>query len=82
MTTATTILALTTVLTSTGRCADVMVPMAIPSVGGMFMVLLTLFVVPVTYCLIKELRFKLGIINKHSSISSKYTKKIQKDKDK
>jgi len=61
MTTATTILALTAVLTSTGRGADVMVPMAIPSVGGMLMVLLTLFVVPVTYCLIKELRFKIKV---------------------
>ncbi|MFB0519508.1 MAG: efflux RND transporter permease subunit, partial [Acidobacteriota bacterium] len=71
MTTATTILALTAVLTSTGRGADVMVPMAIPSVGGMFMVLLTLFVVPVTYCLIRELRFKISMRNKHDSISPK-----------
>jgi Cu(I)/Ag(I) efflux system membrane protein CusA/SilA len=40
MTSATTILALVPVLTSTGRGADVMVPMAIPSFGGMTVVLL------------------------------------------
>src|SRR5690606_2339079 len=35
MTTATTILALLPVLTSTGRGSDIMIPMAIPSFGGM-----------------------------------------------
>jgi copper/silver efflux system protein len=34
MTTATTVLALLPVLTSTGRGADIMIPMAMPSVGG------------------------------------------------
>ena len=58
MTTATTILALIPILTSTGRGADVMVPMAIPSFGGMLLVIITIFVVPVLYCLIKEVRFK------------------------
>ena len=57
MTTATTILALLPVLTSTGRGADIMVPMAIPSVGGMLLQIITLFVVPVLYALWKE--FKL-----------------------
>ena len=56
MTTATTILALLPVLTSTGRGADVMVPMAIPSFGGMTFELLTMFVVPVLYCAIHERR--------------------------
>jgi Cu(I)/Ag(I) efflux system membrane protein CusA/SilA len=60
MTTATTILALIPVLTSTGRGADVMVPMAIPSFGGMTIELMTLFFVPVTYCLIQEWKAKLG----------------------
>jgi Cu(I)/Ag(I) efflux system membrane protein CusA/SilA len=54
MTTATTILALIPVLTSTGRGADIMVPMAIPSVGGMFLQIITLFVVPVLYAMWKE----------------------------
>ena len=60
MTTATTILALIPVLTSTGRGADVMVPMAIPSFGGMCIELMTLFFVPVSYCLIREIKLKLG----------------------
>jgi Cu(I)/Ag(I) efflux system membrane protein CusA/SilA len=59
MTTATTILALLPVLTSTGRGSDVMVPMAIPSFGGMLIELMTLFFVPVTYCLIQEWRSQL-----------------------
>lgn len=54
MTSATTLLALIPVLTATGRGADVMVPMAIPSVGGMLVALITLFVVPTLYCLVRE----------------------------
>ncbi len=54
MTSATTILALLPVLTSTGRGSDVMVPMAIPSFGGMLVVLVSVFAVPVLYCLIAE----------------------------
>ncbi len=61
MTTATTILALIPVLTSTGRGSDVMVPMAIPSFGGMVIELMTLFFVPVTYCLIQELKLRAGL---------------------
>ena len=49
MTTATTILALLPVLTSTGRGSDIMIPMAIPSFGGMLIALITLLVVPVLY---------------------------------
>jgi Cu(I)/Ag(I) efflux system membrane protein CusA/SilA len=56
MTTATTILALIPVLTSTGRGSDIMVPMAIPSFGGMTIEILTMLVVPVLYCWIKEIR--------------------------
>ncbi len=54
MTTATTILALLPVITSQGRGSDIMVPMALPSVGGMAIELLTLFVVPVLYCALEE----------------------------
>ncbi len=50
MTSATTILALLPVLTSTGRGSDVMIPMAIPTVGGMTWAVLTMFTVPVLYC--------------------------------
>ncbi len=60
MTAGTTILALLPVLTSTGRGADIMVPMAIPSFGGMCAVLLTVFTVPVLYCWVKERRWARG----------------------
>ncbi|WP_285907943.1 efflux RND transporter permease subunit [Pseudodesulfovibrio pelocollis] len=56
MTSATTILALIPVLTSTGRGADIMVPMAIPSFGGMTIAILTVFVVPTLYCLVEEMK--------------------------
>jgi len=58
MTTATTILALIPVLTSTGRGSDIMVPMAIPSFGGMTIEILTMLVVPVLYCWIKEVKIQ------------------------
>ena len=58
MTTATTILALLPVLTSTGRGSDIMIPMAIPSFGGMLIALITLFVVPVLYSWSKEVSLK------------------------
>jgi Cu(I)/Ag(I) efflux system membrane protein CusA/SilA len=54
MTVATTILALIPVLTSTGRGSDIMIPMAIPSFGGMTVVLITVFTVPVLYCALAE----------------------------
>jgi copper/silver efflux system protein len=61
MTTATTVLALLPVLTSTGRGSDIMVPMAIPSFGGMAIVILTMFIVPVLYCSVKEWKLRLGV---------------------
>ncbi len=47
MTAAVAIIALLPVLTSTGKGADIMVPMAIPTFGGMTIQLMTMFVVPV-----------------------------------
>ncbi|MBN1844655.1 MAG: efflux RND transporter permease subunit [Sedimentisphaerales bacterium] len=61
MTSATTILALIPVLTSTGRGSDIMVPMAIPSFGGMLVVLISVFVVPVLYCAGKEFQFHAAL---------------------
>jgi Cu(I)/Ag(I) efflux system membrane protein CusA/SilA len=58
MTSATTIVALLPVLTSTGRGSDIMIPMAIPSFGGMTVVLITMFVVPTLSCLIEELKLR------------------------
>ncbi|WP_081211817.1 efflux RND transporter permease subunit [Salegentibacter sediminis] len=59
MTTATTILALLPILTSTGRGSDIMIPMAIPSFGGMLIALITLFVVPVLFSWRKESQLKV-----------------------
>ncbi|MGQ1891396.1 efflux RND transporter permease subunit [Thermophagus sp. OGC60D27] len=56
MTSATTIIALLPVLTSTGKGSDIMVPMAIPSFGGMLAATITCFVVPVLYCWREESR--------------------------
>lgn len=58
MTTATTILALLPVLTATGRGADIMIPMAIPSFGGMVIEVMTMFIVPVLYCAVQERKLK------------------------
>jgi Cu(I)/Ag(I) efflux system membrane protein CusA/SilA len=58
MTAATTIIALIPVLTSTGKGSDIMVPMAIPSFGGMIIQVMTMFVVPVLYCMWQEKRIK------------------------
>jgi Cu(I)/Ag(I) efflux system membrane protein CusA/SilA len=49
MTSATTIIALLPILTSTGRGADIMIPMAIPVFGGMLVASITYFIVPVLY---------------------------------
>ena len=64
MTTVTTLLALIPILTSTGRGSDIMIPMAIPIFGGMFMALITLFVVPVLFCWKKELSLSVNILEK------------------
>ncbi len=54
MTTAVTIIALLPVLTSTGKGADIMVPMAIPTFGGMIIQMMTMFVVPVFQAMWRE----------------------------
>ncbi|MGB5988630.1 MAG: efflux RND transporter permease subunit [Marinifilaceae bacterium] len=59
MTTATTIIALMPVLTSTGKGSDIMIPMAIPLFGGMIIEVMTIFVVPVIYCMWQERKIKL-----------------------
>ncbi|MCF7809246.1 MAG: efflux RND transporter permease subunit [Candidatus Marinimicrobia bacterium] len=49
MTVSTTLLALLPVITSVGRGADVMVPMAIPTFGGMVFAVLSTLVAPILY---------------------------------
>jgi copper/silver efflux system protein len=58
MTTATTILGLAPIFWVDGRGSDVMRPMAIPSVGGMTVQLITLFVVPCLFCWVEEWKWK------------------------
>ncbi len=55
---ATTIIALMPVILSTGRGSDVMKPMVIPSVGGMPVVLIAIFIVPYGYYGFIELKLK------------------------
>lgn len=54
MTAAVAIIALLPVLTSTGKGADIMVPMAIPTFGGMILQIMTMFVVPILQCIWRE----------------------------
>ncbi|MCA9566613.1 MAG: efflux RND transporter permease subunit, partial [Myxococcales bacterium] len=63
MTTATTLLALLPVVTSHGRGAEVLTPIAIPALGGMAVALLTLFVVPVLHSALEERR-----VSRHQSV--------------
>ncbi len=59
MTAAVAIIALLPVLTATGKGADVMIPMAIPTFGGMTIQIMTMFIVPILQCFWRE-----GEINK------------------
>lgn len=59
MTTATTLLALLPVLSSSGKGADIMIPMAIPAFGGMTVAIITMFVVPVLFCLYRERKLSI-----------------------
>jgi Cu(I)/Ag(I) efflux system membrane protein CusA/SilA len=81
MTTATTILALLPVLTSTGRGADIMLPMAIPSFGGMSLQMITMFTVPVLYSLWKEIQLAISngqlVINNFEKQKNKLEWKIK-----
>lgn len=54
MTTAVAVIALLPVLTSTGKGAEIMVPMAIPTFGGMVIQVMTIFVVPLFQAIWRE----------------------------
>ena len=58
MTIATTVFGLMPIFWATGRGADVMKPMAIPSVGGMAVSLITLFIVPCVFCGVEEWKWR------------------------
>ena len=63
MTAAVAIIALLPVLTSTGKGADIMIPMAIPTFGGMTIQIMTMFVVPVLQAYWRESVIKKQITN-------------------
>ena len=54
MTTAVAVIALLPVLSSTGKGADIMVPMAIPAFGGMIIQVMTIFMVPLFQAIWRE----------------------------
>ncbi|TLF44568.1 efflux RND transporter permease subunit [Maribacter aurantiacus] len=58
MTTVTTVLALLPVLTSTGKGSDIMIPMAIPIMGGMLIDVTSYFLLPVLYSWREEVKVK------------------------
>jgi Cu(I)/Ag(I) efflux system membrane protein CusA/SilA len=58
MSTATTVIGLAPLFLTYGRGSDVMQPMAIPSVGGMAVQLVTFLIAPCLYCAVKEWQFR------------------------
>lgn len=68
MTTATTLIALLPVLTSTGKGSEIMVPMSIPTFGGMVIQMMTMFIVPILQCWWRE-----GVIRKKEKQQAKIT---------
>ena len=58
MTIATTVFGLLPVFLVEGRGSDVMRPMALPSVGGMAVSVITLFLVPCIYCAVEEWKLR------------------------
>src|SRR5581483_6754693 len=69
MTTATTVIGLMPLFLTSGRGSDVMQPMAIPSVGGMAVQLITFLLAPCLYCLVKEWQWKRVKAPPHASES-------------
>jgi copper/silver efflux system protein len=65
MTTAVAVIALLPVLTSTGKGADIMVPMAIPAFGGMVIQVMTIFVVPLFQAIWRE-----SIVRKNHQVNA------------
>ncbi len=54
MTTAVAVIALLPILTSTGKGSDIMIPMAIPTFGGMIIQVMTIYVVPLLQAMWRE----------------------------
>ena len=69
MTTATTVFGLLPIFLFYGRGSDVMQPMAIPSIGGMAVQVITFLIAPCIYCLVMELKFKHHLKMKMPEVS-------------
>ena len=76
MTTAVAIIALLPVLSSSGKGADVMVPMAIPMFGGMIIQVMTIFVVPLFQAMWRE-----GAVSHENNAAVEITDNQIKDED-
>jgi Cu(I)/Ag(I) efflux system membrane protein CusA/SilA len=78
MTTAVAIIALLPVLSSTGKGADIMVPMAIPTFGGMVIQVMTVFVVPLFQAMWREGE----VVNKNKLASQTINNRLENENDK
>jgi Cu(I)/Ag(I) efflux system membrane protein CusA/SilA len=58
MTVCTTLFGLMPIFWATGRGADVMKPIALPSLGGMAVSVITMFIVPCLFCAVEEWKWK------------------------
>jgi Cu(I)/Ag(I) efflux system membrane protein CusA/SilA len=70
MSTATTVMGLLPLFLTYGRGSDVMQPMAIPSVGGMSVQLITFLTAPCLYCLVMERKLRRGLNKTGSDAAS------------
>ena len=77
MSTATTVIGLMPIFLTFGRGSDVMQPMAIPSVGGMAIQLITLFIAPCIYCMVKEWEFRRQVLGAASMNADSASEKAQ-----
>jgi len=78
MTTAVAVIALLPVLSSTGKGADIMVPMAIPTFGGMIIQVMTVFVVPLFQAIWRERE----VIHKNKTAAPTIIKQLEKEDEK
>jgi len=65
------------VFTSSAGSSDIMMLMEIPSLGGMLIPVMTMFAVPVLYCLVKEVRLKVGAVRGSGSRVSRYFRGVR-----
>ncbi len=77
MTTAVAVIALLPVLSSTGKGADIMVPMAIPAFGGMVIQVMTVFVVPLFQAIWRE----RDVIHKNKIAAQTINNQLENGKD-